>query len=163
MATDKFELLLEYDAQGRTEYLKKSVPGTRPDIAGWQIFKLFYDGATDTILRLAYAQNSPLFEHIADDYLDYKYTPAYQTLIIPLVNLPAGTVIDLNAPTIQYSLDGDQGDLLISEALFNTASFITVAVGTEEFDKGNQAVWQSQTSLKLNKSIEKNRTIIITS
>jgi hypothetical protein len=164
MYADKFELILEYDYYDRVEYIKKAIPGTRPDVSGWQIFKLFYEGTTsDVVLRLAYANSSPLFDFIANDHLSYKYTPVYKTIIVPLMDLPAGTIFDLVTFSTEYTVEGDQGDLLVSEALYNTASFITVSEGISVYRKGKEAVWQGQTSIKINKSITKSKSIIIAS
>lgn len=129
MYADKFELILEQDSFKRIEYVKKSIPGTKPDSSGWQIFKLFYEGTSETVLRLAYANSSPLFDFIADNYLSYKYTLAYKTIMVPLINLPARTIFDLVDFSTDYTVTGDTGDLLVSEALFS-ASFITVNEGT---------------------------------
>lgn len=161
--SDKFELTLEYDSEGRVEYVKKAKPGTKTDASNWQILKLFYDGVTQNILKLSYANNSSLFEHIADDYLFYKYTPVYETLIIPLEKLSAGYIFDLSSGNSDYSLQGETADLLISEALFNNADFITVKEGKRLYDKGSEAIWQGQTSIKLNISSEVDISILIKS
>ncbi len=116
MYADRFELILEWDSFKRVEYIKKAIPGTRPDVVGWQIFKLFYEGTTETVTRLAYANSSPLFDFIANDYLSYKYTPVYQTIIVPQTPLPAGTIFDLVTFSTDYTVTGDTGDLLVSEA-----------------------------------------------
>ena len=163
MYADRFELILEYDSFNRLEYLKKAIPGTRPDATGWQIFKVIYDGNTATVVRLAYANSSPLFDFIADNYLSYKYTPVYQTIIVPKIDLPAGTIFDFLVYSPYYVVDGDAGDLLVSEVLFNNASFITVKEGNSMYHKGIEAVWQSSTSFKINKNTEKNKSIVITS
>jgi len=160
---DKFELILEYDSEDRIEYVKKAKPGIRTDDSEWQILKLFYDGLTTAILRLAYANNNPLFEFVADDYLSYKYTPVYETFIIPLQNISAGSVFDLSGSTSEYTIQGDTADLLVSEALFNNADFITINRGNEEFRKEIEAVWQSQTTILFNKSVKKDESILITS
>ena len=163
MSTDKFELILAYDSENRVEYVSKAQPGTRSDANEWQITKLFYDGTTSKILRVAYANNIPLFEHVADDYLSYKYTPINKTIIIPSKKLSAGYIFDLTTGNSDYSLQGDSADLLVSEALFNNADFITIKEGKRVFAKGSIAVWQSQTSIKLNDSSEKDISIVILS
>ncbi len=43
MYADRFELILEWDSFKRVEYIKKAIPGTRPDVVGWQIFKLLQE------------------------------------------------------------------------------------------------------------------------
>lgn len=163
MPSDKFELKLAYDSEDRVEYVMKAVPGTRSDAAEWQILKLAYEGVTSKIETLSYANNSSLFEFIADDYASYKYTPIKTTIIVPTKTLPAGFIFDLTTSTINYTLSGDTADLLVSEALFNNAAFITVKEGTREFAKGQLAVWQSATSIKINENSIKDSSMIIVS
>jgi len=163
MSTDKFELNLLYDSEDRIEYVQKAEPGTRTDAPDWQILKLVYEGTTSKILTLSYANNSPLFQFVADDYLGYKYTPILTTIIIPSKKLSAGSVFDLSGSTSEYTIQGDTADLLVSEALFNNADFITIKRGNEEFRKEIEAVWQSQTTILFNKSVKKDESILITS
>ncbi len=163
MSFTKYELILEYDSENRVEYIKKAIPGTRTNLREWQIAKIFYNGTTTSILRLAYANNNSLFSYSADDYLSYKYTPEYRTVLIPEVDLPAGTIFDLSISTSEYTIQGDAADLLISEALFNEAYFITIFEGKRELHKGSVAVWQSQTTIKINEDLKKNNSIIIKS
>lgn len=159
----KYELKIYYDSNDRLEYILKSEPGSRTDKPVWQIFKLFYDGSTENILKLSYADNTSLFQFIADDYLNYKYTPLYETYIIPLKNLTPDYIFDLTASNSDYDLTGDTADLLVSEALFNNADFITIKEGTTLYEKGSVAVWQSQSTIKFNNSSEKGKSIYIKS
>ncbi|OYT14771.1 MAG: hypothetical protein B7C24_16605 [Bacteroidetes bacterium 4572_77] len=163
LATDKYKIILEYDASNRLEYVKKAKPDSKTDKAVWQIVKIFYDGTSQRVLSLGYANNSSLFQFIADDYLSYKYTEIKTTVIVPLKKLTPSYVFDLTTGSDDYTLEGDEADLLVSEELFNNADFITVKEGNRVFDKGITAIWQSQTTIKFNDSSEKDVSIIIVS
>lgn len=163
MSTNKFELRLKYISNDRIEYIIKAKPGTRSDKAEWQITKLFYDGDTSRITRIAYANNLPLFQYIADDYFLYKYSPAYETLIIPTKNLPTGTVIDFNGFSSEYNLLKDTPDLLSSAALFNAAPFISVKMGSTVLEKNVSVVWLSETSIKMMVVLHKDVSILVNS
>ena len=163
MSANKFELILKYDSEERIEYVIKGQPGTRSDAEEWQITKLFYDGTSSMITRVAYANNLPLYQFAADDYLNYKYSPSYKTLIVPTKDLPTGTIIDFENFNADYIIEDDTPDLLTSAALFNAAPFISIKMGSTVLEKDVSVIWVSETSLKVMVVLSEDVSILINS
>ena len=77
--------------------------------------------------------------------------------------IDAGTNFSVTSNGISYTKSGDDGDLLISAALFEDAGLIVVFLNGVYMIKGVQAIWQTQTSFQLDVIVDNGDEIIILS
>jgi len=76
---------------------------------------------------------------------------------------PAGSTYTVTSSGANYTKSGDDGDLLASEALFNTAESISIFLNGVYQDKGVHAVWASASSFTLDQAVDNGDEIIILS
>lgn len=70
--TDKYTLLVEYNASDNPKYIGEATPGTAQSDSAWRIRKVVYTGENPT--SIGWADGTSEFNMIWDDRGDYDYS-----------------------------------------------------------------------------------------
>lgn len=157
---EKYAILLFYTTSECIEYICKATPGAQSYDPVWQIAKLSYD-VNDNLTSLRYANGTANFSMVLDDRALYQYSGNLETVIVATENIAVFEVFDLTASGVKYTKQGDDGNLGSSEDVFKSSGNIKVIYDAEELNKEQEVFWLSQTTLKINKPLLENQSLII--
>jgi len=157
----KLETLLYYNGNN-VEYICQAEIGARPEEPKWQIRKLFYD-INSNITEMRFAELSQKYTKKVTMRESYKYGPKNETTLYAKQTIGAPYTYNVTSGDSLYTFYGDDGFLGDSHEEFMDSDYIVVFLNGEELKKGIDVEWLSSSTVRINKSLQKNRSIFLTS